>query len=139
MLLAIFVEHLVVVADAQPKSVKLWVRSSPLQPASRQGHPSNMRHLARSFGERTEQPLRQRFSFQTDPLEMVGGVLLTANNWERRTVAKGHSRLAPTSINFGHVHCAPKATDSHFIATCRYGPILLQKSFCIVDQKISGP
>jgi hypothetical protein len=37
------------------------------------------------------------------------------------------------------VRFAPKATVSDRSATCRDGPILLQKSICIVDQKISGP
>jgi hypothetical protein len=36
--------------------------------------------------------------------------------------ASGHSRPAPTSIKFCHVRYAPKATDSRFLATCRYGP-----------------
>jgi hypothetical protein len=46
-------------------------------------------------------------------------VLLRSNNSYRLMSALGHSRPAPTSIKFGHVRYAPKATDIRFIATCR--------------------
>jgi hypothetical protein len=44
----------------------------------------------------------------------------------------GHSRPGRASSNFGHVRYAPKVTTSDRAATCRDGPILLQKSVDVV-------